>query len=157
MTARQRTRKKLQLDSTPRERALDAIAMMRRDGVSLRRAADLTHTDPRTVRHHAGQALRRESSRWTATPYDRIERRMVALTPAGPVDVTVRDSRTASLLGEHANAVATYIETGDEGPLRQLGRREVRIRGQPMRLETDPTRLERLAQGGELHYELYRR
>jgi len=81
---------------------------------------------------------------------------MTALTPRGPEAVVVRDSRTASLLAQHANAVAAYIETGDEEPLRHLARRTVRIRGRPVVLETDPVRLDRLAAGGELHFELYR-
>jgi hypothetical protein len=81
---------------------------------------------------------------------------MTVVTPAGPVPVTVRDSRTASLLAEHANAVAAYIETGDEEPLRRLRRRVVRIQRQPVVLATDPVRLDRLAAGGELHFELYR-
>lgn len=89
-------------------------------------------------------------------PVDRIPREMTAVTPAGPVPVTVRDSRTASLLAEHANAVAKYIELGDEKPLGRLRRRVVRIRGQPVVLETDPARLDRLAAGHELHFELYR-
>ena len=153
---RRRSRKPLAADSTPRDRALDALALARREGVSLRRAADLTRTDPRTVRRHVSGQFRKVGSRWIPTPYDRIPREMVALTSLGPVDVTVRDSRTASLLGQHLNAVATYLETGDEKSLRQLRRREIRIRGEPVVLETDPLRLERLAGGGELHYELYR-
>lgn len=144
------------LDSTPRERALDVLALMRRDGLSLRHASDLARTDPRTVRRHAGPALRPAGRRWAATPYDRLRRDMVALTPTGPLEVTTRDSRTARLLGEHLNAVATYVETGNEDPLRALSRTVIRIRGQPVRLETDPQRLERLANGGELHFELYR-
>jgi hypothetical protein len=144
------------LDSTPRDRALAAIARMRREGLSLRQASDLTRTDPRTVRRHAAASLRRTGRRWVPKPYDRLAREMTALTPDGPMEVTVRDSRSATLLAEHANAVRAYIETGDERPLRQLRRRVIRIRGQPVLLETDPVRLDHLAAGGELHYELYR-
>lgn len=153
---RKRRRQRLPLDSDPRERALDVLAVMRRDGLSLRRASDSVRTDPRTVRRHAGQALQKNGARWTPKPFDRIPREMTALTPAGPVPVTVRDSRTASLLAEHANAVARYIELGDEEPLGRLRRRVVRIRGQPVALVTDPVRLDRLAAGSELHFELYR-
>jgi hypothetical protein len=155
MTRRLRPRKPLAPDSTPLERSLDALALRRR-GYSLRRAADLARTDPRTVRRHAGSALRKEGGRWVASPFDRIPREMTVLTPSGPEVVIVRDSRTASLLAEHANAVAGYIERGDEAPLRRLRRRSIQIRGQPVVLATDPVRLDRLAAGGELHYELYR-
>jgi hypothetical protein len=151
-----RARKPIAPDSTPRERALDALALTRREGVSLRRAADLARTDPRTVRRHAGSAFRKEGARWRPTAFDRIPRAMTVLTPAGPLPVVVRDSRTASLLGEHANAIALYIETGDESGLRRLRRGRVRIRGQPVELATDPTGLDRLAAGAELVFELYR-
>jgi hypothetical protein len=144
------------LESTARERALDVVSLMRRERLSLRRASDLARTDPRTVRRHAGQALRQPGRRWAVTPYDRIPREMTVLMAAGPAFETIADSRTASLLAEHANAVAAYLETGDEEPLRRLRRTQIRIRGQPVRLETDPLQLERLAEGGELHYELYR-
>ena len=155
MTKRLRPRKPLDPDSTARERSLDALALQRR-GYSHTRAAHLARTDPRTIRRQVGSALRKEGGRWAPRPFDRIPREMTVLTPSGPKVVTVRDSRTASLLGEHANAVATYIETGDEEPLRRLKRRVIRIRGQPIVLETDPVRLDRLAAGGELHFELYR-
>ena len=154
--ASRRHRKPISPDSTPRERALGALSLTRR-GHSLREAAALARTDPRTVRRHAGSALHREGRRWVASPFDRLAREMTVLTPAGPERVTIRDSRTASLLGAHANAVAAYIETGDEAPLRRLKRRVIQIRGQPVVLETDPVRLDRLAAGGELHFELYRR
>ena len=81
---------------------------------------------------------------------------MTVLTPVGPLAVIVRDSRTASLLAEHANAVAAYVETGDERPLSRLRRRVIRIRGEPVELVTDPSRIDRLAAGAALSYELYR-
>jgi hypothetical protein len=155
MPTRRKPRKPLAGDSSPRERSLYVLSLQRH-GYSLRRAADLARTDPRTVLRHAGVALKKQGGRWAARPFDRIPREMTVLTPAGPVEVTVRDSRTASLLAEQANAVRAYRDSGDEGPLRRLRRRRVQIRGQPVDLETDPVRLDRLAAGGELHYELYR-
>lgn len=155
MTKRRKPRKPLDPTSTPRERALDALALTRR-GHSLRSAAALARTDPRTVRRHVGSAFHHEGRRWSPSPFDRLAREMTVLTPAGPKRVTIRDSRTASLLGAHTNAVTAYIETGDEEPLRRLKRRVIQIRGQPVVLETDPVRLDRLAAGGELHFELYR-
>jgi hypothetical protein len=103
-----------------------------------------------------GQAFRREGRRYLPRPFDRIPRRMTAITTNGPRELVVRDSRTASLLAAHANAVRTYVETGDEKPLRKLRRRRIRVDGEDIDLETDPVRLDRLAEGAELHYELYR-
>ncbi len=155
MTRRARKRKPIPLDSTPDERAFDALALTRR-GIPLTRAASLARTDPRTVRRHVGQAFRKEGRRYIPKPYDRIPRRMTAGAATGPREVVIRDSRTASLLAEHANAVRAYIESGDEKPLRKLRRRRIRVNGEDIDLETDPVRLDRLAAGGELHYELYR-
>jgi hypothetical protein len=150
-----RRRKHLAPDSTARERSLDALALQRR-GYSPTRAAHLARTDPRTVRRYVGSALRKEGARWVARPFDRIPREMTVLTSSGPEVMTIRDSRTASLIAEHANAVAAYIELGDEGPLARLRRKEIQVGGRRVPLATDPVRLDRLAAGGELHYELYR-
>jgi hypothetical protein len=143
-------------DSSPLERSLDALALTRR-GYSLRRASDLARTDPRTVRRHAGRALRKRGGRWTPTPFDRIPREMTVLTNGGPKEYVIRDSRTASLIAEHANAAGRYIERGDDSRLRHLRRRRIRVKGEDIDLAVDPVRLDRLAAGGELHYELYRR
>ena len=155
MARHRRSRTEVLVDSTPEERALDALALARR-GISLSRAARLARTDPRTVRRHVGQAFRKEGRRHVPRPYDRIPRRMTALTPSGPRELVVRDSRTASLLAEHANAVRTYVETGNEKPLHKLRRGRMRVAGEDLELEADPVRLDRLAEGAELHYELYR-
>lgn len=156
MAASRQKRKPVPFDSTPRERSLDALALTRR-GYSLRRASDLARTDPRTVRRHAGQALRKRGARWTPTPYDRIPREMTVLTVRGPEVFVIRDSRTASLIAEHANAAGRYAERGDDSRLRRLPRHRFQLGGEDIYLAVDPVRLDRLAAGGELHYELYRR
>lgn len=155
MPPRRKPRKSLASDSTPRERSLYALSLRRR-GYSLRRAADLARTDPRTVLRHAGIAFRKEGGRWAARPFDRIPREMTVLTNTGPEVMTIRDSRTASLIAEHANATRAYVELGDEGPLARLRRKEIEVNGRKVQLAHDPIRLDRLAAGGELHYELYR-
>jgi len=140
-----------------RERALDALALTRRTGMSLTRAARLTGTTRRTVLRHAGRGFRHEGRRWAPRALDRIPRGMTALTPQGPVLVTVRDSRTASLLAEHANAVRHYLHTGDEARLRGIRRREVTVGGRRVPLVADADAVDRLAAGAEVHYEVYRR
>ena len=71
--------------------------------------------------------------------------------------VVVRDSRTASLLAEHSNAVQHYLRTGGTERLRQLRRRSIRVDGEQLALVMSPQQIDRLAEGAELHYELYRR
>ena len=156
MPARRRPRKPVSPESSARERALSALALARREGYSLRRASDLARTDPRTVRRYVGSALAKQGGRWKARPFDRIPREMTALTPEGPVTVVVRDSRTASRIAEHRVAVTEYAERGDETRLQRLGRIRIRVQGEELDLVTDPIRIDRLAAGGELHYELYR-
>lgn len=143
-------------DQAAHERALDALALARREGLSLAEASRLTGLSPEVVLREAGAGFRREGGRWVARPFDRLPREMAVLTATGPEWVMIRDSRTASLVAAHANAVRAYVQHGDEEPLRRLPRRGIRVGGRTIALETDPVRLDRLAGGGELHYELYR-
>jgi hypothetical protein len=143
-------------DPEVRERALDALALSRREGYSLSRSARLTRTTPRTVLRHAGQGWRREGRRWTPKAFDRIPRSMRVLTRYGPTELNL-DSRQASIVAEHANAVQVYLRTGDTSGLKALRRTTIRVEGFDYSLPIDPVVLDRLAAGGELHYELYQR
>ena len=145
------------LNPEAHERALDALALTRREGWSLTRAARMVRSDPRTVRRHVGTALRKEGSRWRPRPFDRMPRPMRVMTDSGPTLVVVRDSRTATLIAAHSNAVQHYLRTGDDGRLRKLRRKHFQIDGERVALVVAPTRIDRLAEGAELHYELYRR
>ena len=144
-------------DPFAEERALDALALVRRQGVSLTRAARLTGTTRRTVLSHAGAGFQRNGRRWVPTPFDRIPREMAVLTVAGPAVGVIRDSRTASLVAEHANAVRHYLRTGDERRLAGLRRKTFQLDGQTVVLVTDADVIDRLAAGSELHYEVYQR
>jgi hypothetical protein len=150
-------KKPQRLDPAAQERSLTALALSRREGTSLSRASRLTRTTPRTVLRYAGSGFRKDGRRYRPTAFDRIPREMTVLTDRGPESVTVRDSRTASLLAEHANATKAYRDTGDTSGLRRLRKREAQISGRRLRLVTDADVLDRLIAGAELHYELYRR
>lgn len=139
------------------ERALDALALTRREGMSLTAAARMVRTDPRTVRRHVGQAFRRHGHRWRPRPFDRIPRGMTVMTPEGPTLVVIRDSRSASLVAQHANAVQHYLLTGDDSRLRKLRRKRLQVDGELLALVVSPNRIDRLADGAEIHFELYRR
>lgn len=140
------------------ERALAASATGRRTGASLTAAAALARTTPGTVRRYAASAWIKRGSRWRTTPYDRIPRAMNALSRAGPVALIVRDSRTASLIGLHAEAVRHYLEEwGDTARLEALPRTRFRANGARVELAVDPVEIDRLAAGGEVTYEIYRR
>ena len=65
-----------QREREARERALAALALMRREKRSLTAAARAKDTNPRTVRRYVGSALRRKglSGRYKAKPRDRLLR-----------------------------------------------------------------------------------
>jgi hypothetical protein len=132
------------------DRALDALAHMRSDGFSLTRASKEVGTTPATVKKYAGAALQRTPvGRLVAKPSDRFYRRMTVVTPNGPTLVEIRGSRTASMVGKHANAVRKFVETGDSSDLKAF--RDKRVGGQP--LATDPEKLRQLARRGEVDFE----
>ena len=138
-----------------KERALAAIALMRREGMKLRPAAKATGTSPITVWRYAGSALRqqRPGGRIRDSAHDRIARSVNFITPAGRQSGT-SDSRTASALGEHLNAVKTFVNNrGDSSALKRFENRSFRVSGQVYQFVTDPATLEKLADAGELAFE----
>ncbi|HYK94351.1 MAG TPA: hypothetical protein VE011_00570 [Candidatus Dormibacteraeota bacterium] len=81
---------------------------------------------------------------------------MTLLTPGGPVQVVVRDSRTASAIAAHRVALTAYLEPPfDDSRLKVLKRKRVRVSGEDYELVTDPIRIDRLGKGGELDYDIY--
>jgi hypothetical protein len=139
-------------EAEDRERALGALAKMRREKVSLRAAARAYETDPKTVRRFVGSALRQDTSgRYRAKRYDRIPRTMNHLTPDGSVvPITVRDSRTASVIAEHSNALRKYRATGDSSDLGKSRKKSFRVAGVRHRFITDPELIDRLENAGSL-------
>ena len=95
-----------------RARALDALSKVRH-GETLTRAAQQAGTTPNTVAKYAGEQLRREGGRTVASRSDRLYRVMNAVTTEGVVEVSLRSSRQATLVGEHANAIKKFLLTGD--------------------------------------------
>lgn len=60
----------------PQQRALDTIALMRRENLSLTAAAKRAGTTMETVVRHAGRALEKPSSGWVAKSFERYARSM---------------------------------------------------------------------------------
>jgi 3-deoxy-D-arabino-heptulosonate 7-phosphate (DAHP) synthase class II len=138
-------------EAQDRERALAAMARMRREKVSLRAAARAEDTDPKTVKRFVGSALRQDKSgRYRAKPYDRISRTLNFLTAKGSVPIMVRHSRTASKVAEHSNALREYRRTGDSSALAQFRAQSFRVNGVIHRFVTDPAVIDRLEDAGAL-------
>jgi hypothetical protein len=130
-----------------RRRALEALTLMRSEGLSLTHASRRAGTTPAAVLRHGSPALARTRGSYAVTRGDRVLRVMTVLGVAGVEhQVEVRGSRRASLVGEHWSAIDHYLTTGDESRLRRLqGRRVAGIA-----LETDTETIEEWARRGEL-------
>jgi hypothetical protein len=130
-----------------RRAALEAVALMRREGFSLGEAAARAGTTTAAIVRHAGPALEREQGRYQAKRCDRLLRVMTVLGEGGVERlVEVRSSRQASLVSEHWHALDDYRNKGDETGLRAL--RGKTVAGIP--LETDPDRIDEWERRGEL-------
>ena len=136
-----------------RRQALEAVSRMRRDGLSLTRAAERSNTTPAAVVRHAGKALARSpGGRYLAVP-DAILRPMSMLSTEGVIEVDIRRSGEATLIGAHWAAVGRLLERGDTSGLRPFARRKVAGH----RFETDPAAIEDLGRRGVVSFEdIYR-
>jgi hypothetical protein len=141
-----------------RERAFEAVVLMRKQGLSLGEAASRVGTTPATVLKYASSALEREANGYRALPSDRLIREMVLPTAEGNRNVRVKGSRDASLVGEYWNAVREYLQSGDDARLQEFeGQSITGSRGETWELLTDRSSLRRLGNAGVLAFEdIYR-
>jgi len=127
---------------------------MRRESRSLTRAAREADTTVATVMKYAGTAVvRRKNGRYKAKPWDRLTRSMKFLTRKGIIELEVKDSRSASRIGQYMTAVDEYLKTGNAQVLRPYKGRAVTVDRDPRPFITDRTKLERLAAAGEVSFE----
>lgn len=141
-----------------RERALAVLALKRRQNISLRKAAISYETTPNTVIRYVGSALVQEGpgKRYRATKYDRLVRTLNATVNDGPQPVTVRDSRTATRIAEHSNAVKQFIRGRDHLVLDPFVGKSFKASGKIYYFVTDTKELERLGDADALPENLYR-
>lgn len=135
-----------------KERALAVLARMRREELKFWPAMEAVGTSRNTVWRYAGSALRQEhpGGRIRVTEYDRISRTLNFITPEGKFTGKVQDSRMASALAEHLNAVKVFANTGDLSALKKFEGRTFRASGQIYQYVTDRETLAKLADAGEL-------
>jgi hypothetical protein len=141
-------------------RVTRAIAKMRKQGVSLRKAARELKVSPRTVLKNAASALRKGTSgRYSAKSSDRLVRVMMIPTPEGPQEISVRGLPAASLLGSYWSSLHVYYETGKDSALKQFsGKFITAVGGKKYPLLTDLEILNRLGSAGVVSFEsLYAR
>ena len=131
------------------------LSTMRTEGVSLRRAAQEHAISPQTVLRHAGPALRKTpSGKYKARASDKLLRVLITPQPGGLMEVVIRDSRSATILAEHSNAVQNFLQTGDGSELESFdGQYIIDAEGNRIYLLTDLDELERLGAAGVLSFE----
>ena len=138
--------------ATPKARALAALRDMR-EGRSLTAAAARQGTTPRTIKRHAGQAIRRDETRLVVSKHDRVPRTLRFPTERGNVALKVSGSRAASQVSGYWHAVDVYLREGDRRLLQPFERLVIRVRGKRHRFITDPRILDRLAHAGQVQFE----
>lgn len=80
------------------------------------------------------------------------------LSREGPIWIEPASSEGRSTLARHLNAVRRYLETGDARKLRAMEGLVIETReGRVLPLLTDVGVIDHLAEGGEIHFEVYRR
>lgn len=134
-------------------RALKALSLMRR-GLSLTAAATQARTTPETVRKYAGRAIDRQSNgHYEARPWDRMKRSVRILTPTGPERITVKDSRTATLISDYWNEIDRFVLSGATEGLKRFVNASFQVDGVKYGFLTDLNQIERLAFAGEISFE----
>lgn len=138
-----------------RNRALHALAKMRRDKLSFAEACRLEHIKPSTVVRHVGNAITqdRPGGRYHATAGDRLRRDLQIPTALGPIPVPIHGSKKATEISRYLNAIALYLRKGDASKLERFKGKTIRIGGQKIELITDPAALTDLALAGALQFD----
>ena len=138
-----------------RNRALHALALMRREKLSLSEACRLEHIKPATLLRHAGRAIRQDNAggRYRATASDRLRREVQIPSALGQTTISISGSKSATEIAEYQNAVARYLRKGDASKLRQFQGKKVGIGKNKVELITDPASLSSLALAGALQFD----
>jgi len=129
---------------------------MRREKISLAKAAKLEHIKQSTFLRYAGTAVYRSGpgKPWRATKSDRLSAKMTVLTLQGPVFEVVRGSVERTRLGLYDIALRKF-RAGEDGAVEELKKFE----GQTVAghvLITEPNLLIQLEEAGQLDFdELY--
>src|SRR5437588_3104006 len=123
------------------ERMTHVVTKMRA-GASLHKASREEGISSSAALRLAGSALRKKrNGRYAAKASDRLLRVIEVLTPEGTygrLQIGVRNSRHATEIAEHWNAVNRYLQTGDTSDLKNFeGKVITDAKGQAIPLLTD--------------------
>lgn len=134
-------------------RVLDALALKRRQpALSMTQVARRSGTTVKTVRRYAGPALETRSGRLDAKSTDKIARDLSFLTDRGYIALRVTNSRDATRIARHSNAVRKFVMHADDSSLRRFEGKSIKAGGKTHFFVTDRATINRLARAGELHF-----
>ena len=140
-----------------RERGLEALSKVRRNGQSLTNASRELHTSPKTVVKNTN-AFKKLKGKWIAKSQDRISRIMSIYENGEQEWIELRDSRTASNIGKYNNAVKQFLTTGNTDILEEFNKPIKDAKGNLHYFEIDPNKLIEIMEALEEpeFYELYK-
>jgi hypothetical protein len=135
------------------QKALAALARMRRDKLSLSKATRIEHIKPSTFLRYVGSAVHRSGpgKPWKPTKTDRFGARMTVLTAQGPMAVFVRGSIEKTRLARYDIALRKW-RAGEDGAEKEL----MAFQGQTVGghvLITDSNLLIQLEEAGQLDFD----
>lgn len=149
-----RSRRRLDLNSPARARALEVLSRMRSEKLSLSRATKRAQTSVRSVLKYAATALEKTpGGRYRAKPSDRLKRTVYFLTEHDKVPVVIRNSRMASRVASYWTAVDRFLKSGDASGLEAFMGKTIRVGKTDYPFVTDPDILERLGNAGVVSFE----
>lgn len=139
-----------------RESSLRVLGRSRRFGEPLSKAARDAHTTPETVQRYLGRSgYRKVSGRWRPTKSDSLLRRMSFYEDGRRRTVTVRGSKTASVIGRYNRDVETFLRdpARDSTVLKKWEERTfIDANGKVRTLETDPNKIRDAIERAESEY-----
>lgn len=136
------------------DRIVQVPARMR-SGLSLPKASREFGLTASQVLRHAPSAFRKlRSGRYVAKVTDRLLRILIIPSKKGLIEIALRDSRQASLIGEYWVAVDRYLGPANDPGINRFKRvRIIDASGRRVRLLTDPDELLRQASAGNFRFE----
>jgi hypothetical protein len=138
-----------------RMKVSQVVGVMRREHLSLAQAAKRVGVSPKLVVRESGSSLQRlPNGRYVARATDRLLRVMRIPTVDGIRDISLRNSKDATVIGEYWNAVHAYLAKGDIAGLDRFRDRHITTAdGERITLLTDRPALDRLGSAGVLSFE----
>jgi hypothetical protein len=126
-----------------------------REGKTLAEASRAFHRSPRAIQRLAGSVLtKRSNGRWAAKKRDHLLRVLKMLDAKGRFEVTIRDSRYATVISRYWHAVDLYRDAGESSAiLRFRGKYVIDADGRRIPFLADLRELDRQGSAGNLSFE----